>query len=116
MAMRRKRTIFADLASGNRIFCRWFALLIIGVAMLVLPGPAVLLYRLAWPFWRPNFDGPENGSQHARQWLRGRFQKITSKQGMSRIMNTVKTKRKTSAEAIMSDRGQGQTLGNQLAG
>jgi hypothetical protein len=31
-------------------------------------------------------------------------------------MNTVKTKRKTSAEAITSDRGQGQTLGNQLAG
>jgi hypothetical protein len=44
------------------------------------------------------------------------LQKITSKQGMSRIMNTVKTKRKTSAEAITSDRRQGQTLGNQLAG
>ena len=35
--------------------------------------------------------------------VRSSLQKITSKQGMSRIMNTVKTKRKTSAEAVVSE-------------
>jgi tellurite resistance protein TerC len=55
------------------------AFLIIGVAMLVLPGPAVLFIPLGLAILAAEFSWARKWLSRARQWLRGRFQKVRSK-------------------------------------
>jgi Putative transmembrane protein (PGPGW) len=53
--------------------------LILGVAMLVLPGPAVLLIPLGLAILATEFRWAKKSLAICRQWLRGRFQKIRLK-------------------------------------
>jgi tellurite resistance protein TerC len=53
--------------------------LILGVAMLVLPGPAVVLIPLGLAILATEFRWARKWLATARQWLRGRFQKVRSK-------------------------------------
>jgi tellurite resistance protein TerC len=49
--------------------------LILGVAMLVLPGPAVLFIPLGLAILATEFRWARKWLSTVRQWLRGRFQK-----------------------------------------
>jgi uncharacterized protein (TIGR02611 family) len=53
--------------------------LIIGVAMLVLPGPAFILIPLGLAILATEFRWARKWLSTARQWLRGRFHKIRLK-------------------------------------
>jgi len=50
--------------------------LILGVAMLILPGPAILLIPLGLAILATEFRWARKWLSAARQWLRGRFQKL----------------------------------------
>jgi tellurite resistance protein TerC len=53
--------------------------LIIGVAMLVLPGPAVIFIPLGLAVLATEFRWARKWLSTTRQWLRGRFHKIRLK-------------------------------------
>jgi tellurite resistance protein TerC len=53
--------------------------LIIGVAMLVLPGPALVLIPLGLAILATEFRWARKWLSTARQWLRGHFQKVRLK-------------------------------------
>jgi uncharacterized protein (TIGR02611 family) len=53
--------------------------LIIGVAMLVLPGPALILIPLGLAILATEFRWARKWLLTARQWLHGRFHKIKLK-------------------------------------
>jgi len=53
--------------------------LIIGVAMLVLPGPAIILIPLGLAILATEFRWARKWLLTARQWLRGGFHKIKAK-------------------------------------
>jgi tellurite resistance protein TerC len=50
-------------------------ILIIGLVMLVLPGPAIIFIPLGLAVLASEFRWARNWLATARQWLRGRFQK-----------------------------------------
>ena len=52
------------------------ASLIIGLAMLVLPGPAIIFIPLGLAILATEFRWARMWLAKARQWLRGRFHKI----------------------------------------
>ena len=78
--------------------------LIIGFAMLLLQGPAIIFIPLGLAILATEFRWARKSLSLVRQWLTLSLQEIRQKKGTNRIMNTVKTKRKTSAKAIVSDR------------
>jgi len=53
--------------------------LIIGLVMLVLPGPAIIFIPLGLAILATEFRWARKWLATARQWLRGRFQKIRLK-------------------------------------
>jgi tellurite resistance protein TerC len=55
------------------------AILTIGIAMLVLPGPAIVFIPLGLAILATEFRWARKWLVTGRQWLRGRFQKVRSK-------------------------------------
>lgn len=55
------------------------AILIIGLVMLVLPGPAIIFIPLGLAILATEFRWARQFLSTARQWLRGRFKKIRLK-------------------------------------
>ena len=77
MELRRKRN--SPIWRRVIVFFIGGAFLIIGVAMLVLPGPALLLIPLGLAILATEFPWARKWLVAARQWLRGRFHKIRIK-------------------------------------
>ena len=77
MRLRRKRN--SPIWRRLIVFFVGGLFLIIGVAMVVLPGPAVLLIPLGLAILATEFRRARKWLLTARQWLRGRFHKIKLK-------------------------------------
>lgn len=54
-------------------------ILIIGIVMLVVPGPAIIFIPLGLAILASEFRWARKWLLTARQWLRGRFQKVRLK-------------------------------------
>jgi tellurite resistance protein TerC len=61
------------------VFFAGGVILIIGLAMLVLPGPAIVFIPLGLAILATEFQWARKWLSTTRQWLRGRFQKIRLK-------------------------------------
>jgi uncharacterized protein (TIGR02611 family) len=61
------------------VFFAGGAILTVGLVMLVLPGPAIIFVPLGLAILATEFRWARNWLSTARQWMRGRFQKIRSK-------------------------------------
>jgi uncharacterized protein (TIGR02611 family) len=61
------------------VFFAGGVILTIGLAMLVLPGPAIVFVPLGLAILATEFRWARKWLSTARQWLRGRFQKIKVK-------------------------------------
>ena len=59
-------------------------LLTIGIVMLVLPGPAIVFIPLGLAILATEFLWARKWLVTARQWLRGRFKKISKKGELNR--------------------------------
>jgi NhaP-type Na+/H+ or K+/H+ antiporter len=79
MQLRRKGT--SSIWRRLIIFFAGGLFLILGVAMLVLPGPALLLIPLGLAILATEFRWATKWLSTARQWLRSRFQKIKVEKG-----------------------------------
>ena len=63
------------------VFLAGGVILTIGLIMLVLPGPAIIFIPLGLAILASEFRWARKWLTTARQWLRGRFQKIRLKKG-----------------------------------
>jgi tellurite resistance protein TerC len=61
------------------VFFAGGSLFAIGLAMLILPGPAIILIPLGLAILATEFRWARKWLATARQWVRGRFQKIRLK-------------------------------------
>ena len=61
------------------VFFAGGVILTAGVVMLILPGPAIVFIPLGLAILATEFTWARKWLTTARQWLRGRFQKVRSK-------------------------------------
>ena len=99
MRLRRKRN--SPIWRRVIVFFIGGVFLIIGIAMLVLPGPALLLIPLGLAILASEFRWARKWMATARQWLRGRSQRIRLKR-RDEIMKLRIKRTNASAEAVVS--------------